>query len=382
LRLLPLAAAATLLFASLVPALGAARWPPPALWHLLFAVAALPMILAAMAYFVPVLTRSGASPTWLVLAPLTAGLAGIGIVIHFVGGSIGLRHAMPLLALCAVIACVIWLVRRVRACLGAPHPGLAWYAAALALLAAGLIAVTLTPAWPQQAAALRLFHLHINLLGFMGLTAIGTLQVLLPTVSSRHNPQATQRLRTDLPWSAGGALSIALGAALGVGPTRPAGLALALAGAAAYAWPLTRLVGAAWREWRDSAAPRPNVLPLLLAAPLGLALALGHGALHAANHIVARPALTLFALAFLLPLVSGAAGQLLPVWLAPGRQTDWHTAARQRLARGAGLRALALAAAGLASLADHPLAAAIGLTAALWLAVAMVVTALTRRSAP
>ena len=33
--------------------------PPPAAWHLLFATGALPMILAAMAYFVPVLTRTG-----------------------------------------------------------------------------------------------------------------------------------------------------------------------------------------------------------------------------------------------------------------------------------------------------------------------------------
>ena len=44
--------------------------------------------------------------------------------------------------------------------------------------------------------------------------------------------------------------------------------------------------------------------------------------------------------------VSGAASQLLPLWLKPGAQTDWHRAARETLGRFAVLRGLTFVAAG------------------------------------
>jgi hypothetical protein len=65
---------------------------------------------------------------------------------------------------------------------------------------------------------------------------------------------------------------------------------------------------------------------------------------------------------FLFPLVSGAAGQLLPLWLKPGQQTAWHERARLRLTYASGLRAMLFVAAGLLVLA--------GFKWAIWLALA------------
>jgi hypothetical protein len=50
--------------------------------------------------------------------------------------------------------------------------------------------------------------------------------------------------------------------------------------------------------------------------------------------------LSLFLPAFLMPLVSGAAGHLAPIWLAPGRRAEVFVVGQRRLTRWAGLRAL------------------------------------------
>ena len=74
--------------------------------------------------------------------------------------------------------------------LGAPHPGTRWYGAAMLCL---FFAVSLVPVWlakPELRTLLRLFHLHLNPLGFIGLAALGTLPVLLPTALGQPDPQA------------------------------------------------------------------------------------------------------------------------------------------------------------------------------------------------
>ena len=63
-----------------------------------------------------------------------------------------------------------------------------------------------------------------------------------------------------------------------------------------------------------------------------------------AVHTVHVP--SVFVLAFLLPLVSGALSQLVPVWAHPGRVTPARLACRALLARYGQCRALAHAAAG------------------------------------
>lgn len=332
--------------------------PAAAAWHLLFAVGALPMILAAMAYFIPVLTRTGPAAASAALAPLAALAAGGAMVGHFAGLLPSARTWAPWLALAALAGFLGWARRRRRACLGRPNPCFAWYVTALAFLALGLAAVAVSALQPEWAAPLRRFHLHANLLGFMGITALGTLQVLLPTVVHVPDPEAAVRLRRHLWPVAGGAMAMAAGAALWP--------PLAVAGALLYAWPWAVLLRAASRLLRAHGGG--NVLPLLAGALAGLGLVLGQGVVHGTGFVAARDSLPLFAIAFLLPLVSGALGQLLPVWLRPGLLTPWHGRARRRLALGAAMRGLALPVAGMAAALGYQAGPAVALFAAAWLA--------------
>lgn len=375
-HLVPLLAAVTAL-ASLLAMLGIVvwqRWLPAALWHLVFAVGAMPMIFAAMAYFTPVLTRSPTPPRALAVVPLLASLAGLGIVGWFAHGVEALRHFSPWLALLATLAFAAWMGRRWRACMGRPHAGLHWYAAAIACLALGLIAVGLSALLPDHAAPLRAFHLHVNTLGFMGLTAIGTLQVLLPTVFKQPDPEASLRLARDLPWSLGGALAIAIGAA--------AWWPLAALGTLAYLWPIWKLVRAAKHAYGNRLWSPGHAAPLLLAALAGLALALAHGLLHAGGIGRARDAMPVFLIAFLLPLVSGAVAQLLPVWLRPGAQTDWHQSQRSRLAAFARTRGAILLLGGMLAAVGIEAGYLAGALGALWLVAAMAIVVFKRVSPP
>ena len=79
----------------------------------------------------------------------------------------------------------------------------------LALLAAILIGL-----FPAYWRALRLFHLHLNTIGLVGLAALGTLPVLLPTALGKPDPEAAGWLRRRLWLVAGGALVIASGTAI------------------------------------------------------------------------------------------------------------------------------------------------------------------------
>jgi len=369
-RLLSLSAGITALAAAATLAAPGGRWLPAALWHLIFAVGAMPMILSAMGYFVPVLTRGASGPRWLALAPLTALAAGLGIVGFFMHGTMALRLVAPWLALVAAAGFAAWLALRWRRCLGRPNPCLAWYAAALAMLALGLLAVALAPWLPDQVRALRLFHLHINTLGFMALTALGTLQVLLPTVAGRPDPEALARLRGDLGWSASGALLLALGAAWSA--------PLAVLGALAYAWPVVRLARHAWRNLRPHVLSSGNTMPLLGAALAGLALALAHGLVHGFGFAAGADAVALFVVGFLVPLVSGAAGHLLPVWLRPGMQDQWHRDSRRTLAFGARARAALLLLGGILAAAGATAGYLLGALGGLWLVAAMLRVTLSR----
>ncbi|MCX7193011.1 MAG: hypothetical protein NTY60_05220 [Proteobacteria bacterium] len=87
--------------------------------------------------------------------------------------------------------------------------------------------------------------------------------------------------------------------------------------------------------------------PLLAAALVGFSIALIAGGAHAAGWMSSNGVAHLFVFSFLFPLVSGAAGQLLPLWIRPGRQTEWHAQARHRLTFASGARAALFLLAGL-----------------------------------
>ncbi len=313
----------------------------PAAAHIAFAAGIMPLIFGAMMHFVPVLTRSRAALAPLRWLPLGVSLAGMLAASAFLLPgffTIGIHLAVCLVFIGA-LAMAIWIVRRGRATLGVPHPCLYWYLAAVLCLALAMMAALGSLLWPEQRAALRLFHLHLNTLGFIGLTAIGTLTVLLPTAAARPDASAAPRLRSDLVLTVLGVLMIAVGSAWFV-PIAYSGMLLLLLAVVSLG---TTWVAQFWREIsrRDGAAPS------LALALFGFAALLFVGAGHVRGPLAGREAIFGFVLAFLLPLVTGAVSQLLPLWLRPGLQQAWHQQARNTLTRYGALRALAFVAAGL-----------------------------------
>jgi hypothetical protein len=111
----------------------------------------MPLIFGAMSHFIPVLTRSRAAPPGLASIPVLA-LAGGALVV----GALSLpdlfwgRYAGALLAATAASALLAWSRHRRAGMLGRPHPGLAWYDAALACLVSALLAILASAIWPQQ----------------------------------------------------------------------------------------------------------------------------------------------------------------------------------------------------------------------------------------
>jgi len=312
--------------------------------HLAFALGVMPLIMGAMMHFVPVLTRTGKAARQVELLPVLAWQAGVLAVVFFAFNlPDSVRLFAALLALLAALRLAGWQWMRTRAALGGPHPGVYWYLASLLCLMLGLLAVAGMDAWPAHYLAFKRLHLHLNLFGFVGLAAIGTLQVLLPTAAGRPDPEAASRLRADLPMALTGTLLIAFGAAW-----LPL---LSWVGMAMWLLPLWRL-GRAWLGlYREIIFQRHGAVPLLATALTGFVGALVAGGLHALGWLESAHVGHWWVFAFLFPLVSGAAGQLLPLWLRPGRQDEWHELARHRLTHDGGMRALMLLAGGAVALA-------------------------------
>lgn len=308
--------------------------------HIAFAAGAMPLIFGAVIHFVPVLTRSGPPARFIYFMPLLVQCAGIATPLGLAGllPAWSLHAAATLVSGCALVL-LVWTTRRLRACFGTPHPGARWYGAALLCL---FLAVSLVPVWlmiPELRPALRLFHLHLNTLGFIGLAALGTLPVLLPTTLGRAEPTAADRLARDLLPATTGAVLVAAGAASAVW--------LAVAGALLLVWVSTRN-GVAWQ---DAFGLRSIVgaggTASLAAATAGFMLLVLAGVAHGLGWIEARPALAAYFALFLLPLVTGALSHLLPVWRYPGVASPERTGMTQRLASGGQWRALLFLAGGL-----------------------------------
>ncbi|MEW6164527.1 MAG: hypothetical protein AB1642_05645 [Pseudomonadota bacterium] len=321
--------------------------PPAPTFHIAFAAGALPLIFGAIIHFVPVLTRTGTPARVIHSLPLAVQLAGIATPLAL-GGLMPYWTLHPAASLVSVAAVMLalWTRRRLRATLGAPHPSARWYGAALLCL---FFAVSLVPVWlalPELRSALRLFHLHLNTLGFIGLAALGTLPVLLPTALRQPDPAAAARLRGDLLPAVAGALLVAAGAAGAFWLTVP--------GTSLLGWVVVRDLAAWWRTYRMKVSAG-GTAPLVVATG-GFLLLLFAGLAHGAGWMAARPALAAYVALFLLPLVTGALAQLLPVWRHPGPDSAARQAMQRILVGGARWRAALFLAAGLLFLFDAPLA--------------------------
>lgn len=320
--------------------------PPAPTFHVFFAAGAMPLVFGAIVHFVPVLTRTGMPAAPIRRLPLAVQAAGIVVPPGLAGLLPGwsLHAAATAVALVALVL-IAWISRCLRAALGAPHPGARWYGAALLCL---FFAVSLVPVWlvlPELRPMLRLFHLHANTLGFIGLAALGTLPVLVPTAMKRPEPHAGARLLRDLPLAIGGVLLVAAGAT----------------GAVWLAWcgvpPLLWVAGRNLRAWRQaygaSAVLQDGAAAALAAATAGYVLLLLLGMAHGVGWLPARPAIAGFVALFLLPLVSGALSQLLPVWRHPGMDSPRRRALRERLVCGGRGRSLLFLGGGLLLVFGH-----------------------------
>lgn len=336
--------------------------------HVVFAVGIVPLILAAITHFVPVLTRTGASGGAIHRLPVLAQVAGV-LAVLAMHGSLprSVLHAAASVDVLAAASLALWVRGRARACLGKPHPGWRWYFVALLLLALALLSVPVMLALPVAHGALRLLHLHLNTLGVIGLAAFGTLPVLLPTALNQPDQGAASWLARRLPWLAGGALLAAAAAALSVTALDFLVPPLATVAAVLLAVPVLLLL----RQWQGRfggyALMGDGAATPLLAAVFGWLLLTVAGLGHAFGLWAGRPGIAAFVGAFLLPLVTGALTQLLPVWRYRGVVTPERTALRERLAASGRWRAGFFLGAGLALLAGEEVAGGVLVLAGLLL---------------
>lgn len=314
---------------------------PTAGLHVLLAVGVLPLVLGAIGYFTPALTQTRPPPARLVASPALAALGGM-LTVSALRGSLELLALAVPLSVGAAAALLVWTLARARAGLGDPHPCLRWYQASLLCLCLALIAIGIAALRPTWWLPLRRLHLHLNLLGFVGLAAVGTLHVLLPTVGKFTDPTAARRLHRGLPFALAGTALIAVGAAWP--DLRP----LSYVGTVCWFVPLAGLTLVTVRNHTHFAPSlHSNSLPLV-GALIGLALSLVAGAVGGLVDVEPRAVLGLFGFGFLFPLITGALGHLLPVWRWPGPPTPSRARASRILAWGGGLRAIAFPTAGAA----------------------------------
>jgi hypothetical protein len=336
--LLALSAAASVLLALILGA--SAVLAPAAALHIAFAIGVLPLIFGAMLHFVPVLTRTGSPHRLIAALPFVAQATGVAVVLSIQGWlPRWLLHPAASLDLLLASVLLGWMVLRARRTLGTPHPGLRWYLASLLTLILALAVIPLYTAG-YAPAALRLFHLHANTLGFIGLAALGTLPVLLPTVLKLPDTQAAPWLRRRLLPAFAGALLLALGAA--------SAWPLALIGAAFLVVVVLGLLVHWFKTFGFSALLADGASASLVAALSSFVLLLLLGVAHASGHASGQGMVVGFVAGFLLPLVTGALSQLLPVWRFAGMQTPERLEMRLRLVRYGRFRSLLFPGAGLA----------------------------------
>lgn len=211
-------------------------------------------------------------------SPRFAALRLAGLNVGVLGVLTGIGHGLPAVTVASatvlaatVVAHLTALIRMGRHGLGGRFTAAArfYWAAPLALLcgmaAGSVMGVGADGAWHERVYAA---HLSLNLLGWVGLSVLGTLFLLWPTVlGTRMVDGAMRAARRSLPLCAAGLALAVTGMLAGWGPVAAAGLVLYLAGTAVSLVP-------AVQAWRRRAPERPAAL-MLAAAAAWLLIALG-----------------------------------------------------------------------------------------------------------
>ncbi|MEN8652582.1 multicopper oxidase domain-containing protein [Streptomyces sp. 21So2-11] len=233
-----------------------------------------------------------------------------------------LTGASCLLLVTAVTAHLVVLVRMGRGALGGRlQPIAAYYRAAAAALIAGAVLGWLLAsgtAGPGRHTGLRLAHIHVTLLGWIGLPVLGTLFMLWPTVLGVRMQERTTRVARPVLWLTGGGLLVAV-AGLSAGWRWPAS-----AGVAVYATGVAVAVQLLARTVRKR-PPVSAAAAWMLAAATGWLLAgvtvdLALMTTRAPSEMAAdiESLVPVFLIGFVAQVLVGALTYLLPIVLSSG----------------------------------------------------------------
>jgi hypothetical protein len=284
------------------------------------------IILGVMLAFIPSLLMTGRSrpPSHPALFFLFNGGA-IAVLVGFGLGSYRMVGLAGLAVVLAFLALFVEALRQTRSSLIAPSLNLWFYGIALLALLGGLgmgeaMALRLAPQWIMG--QIRLAHIHLNLLGFVTLTIVGTMHDLFPTVLNArlYSPLLAKLTFFNLP--AGVVLLVTgfLLSQLWLEIIAGAGL---LTGTLLYSYNI-------FRTWIAAGRPLHIAAEHLLLATFFLLLTIPAGILVAVNslwnppvvpfgtlHLIAYTHLAL--IGFVLNTIFGALSHLLPISLAVGR---------------------------------------------------------------
>jgi hypothetical protein len=293
------------------------RW---LLIHLLMLGAATNAILVWSTHFAQAVLRSPVPTTRrdevARLAVLNAGV--VGVLVAGLSGPAWLAIPASALVFAAVAAHLMALAIRLRRALPAPFTVTVHYylAAAVALLlgvpAGGWMMVV------ADTAGLHLFHAHINVLGWISLTVLGTVLTLWPTVlRTRMAAGAVRAARRALPLAVGALVAVAVGVLIWWPVLAVAGLAMFGAAVTVIAVPAVAAARArppsSFAAWSIAAAIGWLLVALVVDAVA--LLSAGSPEVAAARFgVVLVPLLA----GFVAQVLIGALGYLLPTVLGGG----------------------------------------------------------------
>ncbi|MFJ9669091.1 multicopper oxidase domain-containing protein [Streptomyces sp. NPDC101219] len=260
---------------------------------------------------------------WSTARLVTANLAVAGLLLGVWTATAVLTAVSAASLVAAAGAHLVMLVRLGRGALGGRlKPIVSYYRAATAALIAGAVLGWMLSSGgaggPGRYAGLRLAHLHVTLLGWIGLPVLGTLFMLWPTVLGVRMKDRTTTVSRWVLWLTGSGLLVAA-AALALGRRLPAaaGVALYAAGAALAVHLLVRTV----RGSRPVSAAAAWMLAtatcwLLIAVAADLARLAARPLAEAQAAIDAL--LPVLLIGFVAQILIGALTYLLPVVLSSG----------------------------------------------------------------
>lgn len=280
---------------------------------------------AMLAFIAPLLMTGRDRPESHPILFVAVNGGAIGLVLGFAAHQYTLVAVAGLFIALAFLSLLSDLAHQSRISLVSPPLNIWFYGTALLALLIGLGfgEAMAFRAWPQALLGQgRLAHIHLNLLGFVTMTIVGTMHNLFPTVLNGrlHSPRLARLTFRLLP---AGILLLVAGFLLSQVVVQIAAGCVLVLGVGLYAFNMVK-------TWLGAGRPRGAAADHLLLATGFLCLATLAGTLVAVNALGDPPAVpfgTLHLIAythlgligFVLQTIMGALSHLLPITLAVGR---------------------------------------------------------------